>query len=260
MKERKYNIGDILENRYGDKYEIIDRGKKIKIKFLNTGYTKYSDSKEVSNGIIKDPLKPTIYDVGYIGEINKKYNKKDYIYIMSYSMWNKMIFRCYSPKSEIKNPTYKNVTVCEEWHNFQNFAKWYEENFPYHIKGIKFQLDKDLLQYNVDNKIYSPQTCVFLPDKVNSFLSIGYTTKIKSEHVGVNWHSRDNKYYVRCRDFLSNKVLNLGYYTNKEEAVKVYNKVKNKQINNVIEYLLNLNYLNPNLVYILENRKLGDEE
>ena len=259
MKKIEINIGDIFKNKNGSEFKITNtlNGNKFKIKFLNTaGFESEVSRKCILDGSVKDYYKLDVFSVACIGK--GEYNSLSHHVI--YNTWNGMLRRCYDKNPKYIREAYRNCSVCEEWLNFQNFAKWYEENFPYHIEGIKFQLDKDLLQHNVGNKIYSPQTCVFLPDKVNSFLSIGYTTKIKSEHVGVNWHSRYNKYYVRCRDFLSNKVLNLGYYTNKEEAVKVYNKVKNKQINNVIEYLLNLNYLNPNLVYILENRKLGDDK
>ena len=42
------------------------------------------------------------------------------------------------------NKNYLDVTVCEEWHNFQNFAKWFYENY-YEISGEKMRLDKDIL-------------------------------------------------------------------------------------------------------------------
>ena len=47
-----------------------------------------------------------------------------------------------------------------EWHNFQNFAQWHEENY---IEG--FVLDKDILQKG--NKIYSPENCCFVPNEIN---------------------------------------------------------------------------------------------
>ena len=78
-----------------------------------------------------------------------------------YDTWVGMIRRCYSEKSLIKRPTYKDVTICEEWYNFQNFAKWFENNY---VEGL--HLDKDLL--SKEKKIYSPKSCCFITLQNNS--------------------------------------------------------------------------------------------
>lgn len=75
-----------------------------------------------------------------------------------------MLRRCYDKQFQERQPTYKGCIVCEEWYNFQNFAKWFDENY-YEIEGEKIALDKDLLKLN--NKIYSPSTCCFLPQRIN---------------------------------------------------------------------------------------------
>ena len=72
-----------------------------------------------------------------------------------------MLRRCYG--NEYKFRTYKDVEVCEEWLNFQNFKKWYIENLW--DCDEKLCLDKDIIKQN--NKIYSPQTCVIVPNKIN---------------------------------------------------------------------------------------------
>ena len=115
---------------------------------------------QIKNGQVKNPYHKSVYGVGcigigkYVAHVKRKPTK-------SYDTWIGMLRRCYSEKSFIRRPTYKDVTVCEEWHNFQTFAKWYEENY---IEG--FHLDKDLLSKG--NKIYSPETCCFISLEDNS--------------------------------------------------------------------------------------------
>lgn len=59
---------------------------------------------------------------------------------------------------------YKDVTVCKEWWSYQNFAKWYDEHF-YEVEGDIMCLDKDILIPG--NKIYRPEACCFLPNRLN---------------------------------------------------------------------------------------------
>lgn len=80
-----------------------------------------------------------------------------------YSCWVSMLERCYSEKFHKNHPTYKDCYVCDEWLIFSNFKSWMETQ-DYEGKA----LDKDLLVYQ--NKVYSPETCVFIPKELNSFL------------------------------------------------------------------------------------------
>ena len=112
------------------------------------------------NGLIKNPYDKNVFGMGYIGE--GKYNKKDYEKI--YNTWSDMLRRCYEPYFINKNLAYIDCYVHDEWHNFQNFAKWYEENY-YEIKEQRMCLDKDIL--NKGNKIYSSETCLIVPQVIN---------------------------------------------------------------------------------------------
>ena len=75
-----------------------------------------------------------------------------------------MLRRCYDAYYINRCLTYKDCYVCDEWLNFQNFAKWYEDNY-YECNGEEMSLDKDILIKG--NKIYSPNTCVFTPQRIN---------------------------------------------------------------------------------------------
>lgn len=78
--------------------------------------------------------------------------------------WKSMLARCYSAVHQKTHPTYIGCTVCEEWLTFSNFKAWMEKQ---DWKGR--HLDKDLLTKG--NRVYSPDTCIFVPNDVNQLVS-----------------------------------------------------------------------------------------
>ena len=129
---------------------------KVYIEFLLTGYKMTTQSCCVKDGRVKDKLYPSVYGVGFIGAGVYK-TSIDGKSLKVGSLWRSMIRRCYSAESLKINPTYINCSVCEEWHNFQNFAKWFDINY---VEGL--HIDKDIKQSGVESKIYSPETCRFV--------------------------------------------------------------------------------------------------
>lgn len=103
-----------------------------------------------------------VYGVGVNDYDSDVYNNK--IPLNSYKSWGHMIERCYSPRFQIRNPTYIGCSVCDEWLLFSNFKKWFDENY---VDG--FALDKDILVEG--NKVYSPDTCRFVPQYLNNLLN-----------------------------------------------------------------------------------------
>lgn len=85
----------------------------------------------------------------------------------SYNAWHGMMMRCYCEKFNKDKLSYKDCVVCNEWHNLFIFDKWYRENF-YSIPDQRMELDKDIIQKG--NKIYSPDTCVFVPQRINTLI------------------------------------------------------------------------------------------
>ena len=81
-----------------------------------------------------------------------------------YRKWKGMLERCYSKKRLERCPIYEGCSVYDEWKYFSNFRKWMEKQ-----EWVGRSLDKDFLIEG--NKIYSPSTCVFVPDKVNLFIT-----------------------------------------------------------------------------------------
>ena len=108
------------------------------------------------------------YGIGYIGDGKYKSRDENKKKTKAYNTWGHMLRRCYDPYYLNEHPTYRDCIVCEEWHNFQNFAKWFYENY-YECNDEQMQLDKDILIKG--NKIYSPNTCILVPKRINSLFT-----------------------------------------------------------------------------------------
>lgn len=141
-----------------------------------------------------------------------KYNEKGVKYLFwtcpYFNIWKGMVSRCYNKKNLIKRPHYKGITVCDDWLVFSNFKLWMEQQ---DCEGM--HLDKDLLQIGVEDKVYSPNTCLFIEKSVNSFFT-RYGNK--SFITGANWDKHANKYLAK--GFYNGKHFNLGRYKTQEEA------------------------------------------
>ena len=187
--------------------------------------TKYRSFK---NGGIKCPYDPSVYGVGYLGE--GKYTATENGKINEYyNIWHDMIKRCYDPKSQKRNPTYKGCEVEDHLLNFQNMAEWLNENY-YKIPGETMCLDKDILCKG--NKVYSRETCIFVPQRIN--LLFTKSDKARGDNpIGVIPVPSGN-YRVMCHDGHGGRD-NLGTYSTKEEGFQAYKDYKENVIKVVIE-------------------------
>lgn len=150
----------------------------------------------------------------------------------AYRLWIGMIRRCYDKKSLELYPSYKGVEVCEDWHNYQNFAKWAYQQWNAFKDG--FNLDKDLLV--VGSKIYSPDTCSFVPREINS---ISITRRNHRGDLPIGVVSKAGKYSAKISIF--NKVVHLGTFDCMIEAFKAYKKAKEdhiKELANIWKHVL----------------------
>ncbi len=109
-----------------------------------------------------------------------------------YNSWKSIFIRCYSPSFHIKRPTYIGCTVSEEWHTLSNYKVWFDENY---VDG--WQLDKDLLFPR--NKIYSAETCLFLPLALNSLFTLRHNDRGELP-LGVHYHTANKCYRAGCKN------------------------------------------------------------
>ena len=203
----------------------------ITVQFKTTGElikTTYSCFKK---GGVKSHFTPSVYSVGIIG--NEKTIDENGKAIKSYSVWNSMLRRCYSGKEQKKHPTYKDCSVCKEWLNYSDFKEWFDNNY-YEINGEQMCLDKDILMKG--NKIYSHDTCVFVPQNINKLFT--KSNKARGKYpIGVSFCKDKNKYQAHCRIFYNGKSQKkfLGLYNTIDDAFKVYKQFKENYIKQVAE-------------------------
>jgi len=148
-------------NNYGD-FKVLEyiNYKNVKIMFISTGYITTTQASNIDRGAVKDVFYPSIFGIGFVGKGSHKLNIDGHN-TKPYSAWVNMLKRCYDKELHSKHPTYKDCSVCEEWHNFQMFAEWFELNY---IEG--YHLDKDI---KIDgNKVYSPSSCLFVSQSENA--------------------------------------------------------------------------------------------
>ncbi len=190
-------------------------------------------------GNIRSYNYPTVYGMGYLGG-NYYNNSKDRFV---YKVWNHMLERCYTEKYHQLFPTYIGCTVCEEWLNFQNFAQWYYDNLWLDLEIGK--LDKDILFKH--NKIYSPQTCVIVDNRINCLFTkndknrgifpIGVSEDSRSHNIRTFLYDTNGKRFCKYVPLSNNKELDVQiafdwYKTNKEWYIKqIANEYKLKYTN-----------------------------
>lgn len=181
----------------------------------------------IRKGTVRYPLHPSVVGgKGYLG-IGKHKATIDNAPSEVYKIWKRMLVRAYDPKYHERQPTYKDVTVHPDWHNFQIFAEWfyYESNYQ---EG--WHLDKDLL--SGESKVYSKSTCIFIPQALNNFM-IGTPSTNTSGYLGVSWSKRRNKWLASIR--IDNKLKQLGCFETKEEASETYKMARTIRVKEIQE-------------------------
>lgn len=189
-------------------------------------YIKKSERKEIRNHTLRSPYDLSIFNIGYIGNTDITMPSRTNTEF-AYRYYKHMFERCYSTVYSKKYKSYKNCTVDPYFYNFQNFYKWFIDNY-YTIDNEIIALDKDILIKN--NKVYGPNTCIFVPQYINNLF-----TKRKSERgslpIGVS--KNGNRFYSsmhRC-----NKTINIGSYATPEEAFYAYKREKEKEIKRIAD-------------------------
>lgn len=136
--------------------------------------------------------------------------------------WLNMLKRCYSKGWHERHPSYIGCSVCLEWLDFQVFAEWLTTN-DFYID--KYQLDKDILFSG--NKVYSPETCVLIPQEINKLLTD--RRNHRGEHpLGVFWKTASGKYVSQIN--IDGKRKHLGYFDCPHEAHLAYVVEKEAQV------------------------------
>ncbi|ANI33817.1 hypothetical protein AA098_10125 [Pseudomonas sp. JY-Q] len=137
-----------------------------------------------------------------------------------YKAWTGMLERCYSEKFQIRNPTYHDCSAASDWLTFSSFRAWMstQDHEGKH-------LDKDLLVPG--NKVYSPDTCAFIPPDLNRFMVDSQAIR-GDLPIGVSWHKARHRFVAQCRNPFTGRHEFLGYHTSASEAHQAWREHKHR--------------------------------
>lgn len=136
-----------------------------------------------------------------------------------YTVWYSMIRRCYSGKQRC----YEDCSVIKEWHYFLNFKKWMIKQ-----KWYGNVLDKDILI--IGNKIYSPDTCIFVMQDINKLFNLQNRKRGKYA-IGVSASGNTGKFRASIRIYGKNK--HLGVFDTEQKAKESYLVAKSNHIRDI---------------------------
>lgn len=220
-----------MDNYYKNLYPLNnDQYQALKRYFKRTG----DDSEEIIVKIMNDIqykpdnwsakcMNPTMCGRGYHGRDDIDCTSRVYL------RWHDMMNRCYNEKFHERNPQYKECTVCEEWWNFSNFEKWYNDNW-YVIDTEKMELDKDILFKG--NNEYSPATCCIVPHGINT-LFLNCKKNRGNLPIGIYFDKDKRKYRVGMSYY--GIQMKIGTFDTEEEAFNGYKEYKEDFIKDIAE-------------------------
>lgn len=207
--------GEYFVEQYNTAHEVL-------IVFKQTGGRYTTSISNVKRYSVKDPLFPSILGVGVVGGLQVRSGG---VYEDSYLVWKSMLVRCYCQNYQQKFPSYIGCYVSEEFKHYINFKEWYDKQAN---KSKGWELDKDILFKG--NKIYSENTCCFVPQEINSLVS----SKKSSSGllpIGVTYKKQLKKYGANILEWgIYNHI---GYYDTPGDAFQAYKVRKEAHIKDV---------------------------
>ena len=226
-------LGETVMQKCGEVAYIVEyvNSKDITVQFKETGELVKVEYGNFVKGNVKSHFTPSVFGVGIKG-LEPTVDENGEV-LDSYNCWIGMLKRCYSAKYQEKRPTYKGCSVCDEWLYYSNFKNWYNENY-YEIDNKTSQLDKDVLIKG--NKVYSPETCVFVPNFINTLFIKSQKSRGKFP-IGVCYHKASKKYQAGLSVFKNGKSTfkAIGCFNTVNEAFEAYKKAKEDYIKEVAD-------------------------
>ena len=226
MKTKQIETGDVFPTNEGGSVTVLQyqNSKAVTVKHNDTnGHIVVVQASNLRRGRVKNPYHRSIFGIGFVGVGNHlvSVNGKN---APAYKTWARMLERCYDSKLHARCPTYIGCSVHPDWHNFQNFAEWFERQYWAEC----WQLDKDLIAEG--NKIYSADTCTFVPQQLNTLL----TDRGASRGDLPQGVARDRKAY-KAQIRVDGKQHHLGTHATPEEAFEVYKLAKEANVKRMAE-------------------------
>ena len=239
----KDNIGKVYPTTSFGDVKVIKyfNYKEVMVEFLNTGNRAIFRAYHIKHGRCRDKFAPSVFGKGIVGD---NITKIKGVTTKLYNLWGGMLERCYSTTLHKKYPTYIGCSVSEDWLYLDNFKEWF---YIHYKEG--FELDKDLLVEG--NKLYSEDTCVFVPKTLNNLIKYNNTLKQKDLPTSVRTYS--GKFYSYTSDRKC-----LGSFSSPEDAFMAYKKWKEDRICSLAKHYLEEGSISIELYNVLISYEVKD--
>lgn len=214
-------IGESFTNKFGSVAKITEYidANHVTIEFQDENKANITTCYgNLQKGDFKNPYEKIVFGIGCIGNTQSRIQNGEKK--KSYTIWYAMMQRCYKECFE-KKTTYIDCIVCDEWLCYENFEKWFDKNY-YEIPDEIMDLDKDIL--SKENKMYSPDTCIFVPQQINKYFVKRAPSK-NGYPLGV-YKNKSGTYGARAT--YTNK--RIGTFATAEEASNAYRQIKTESL------------------------------
>ena len=228
-RKAMYYYGKVFLSNDNGYYQIVlaNNIERMKAIFLTTNTEVWVSADQVDNSTVFDRYFPTVCGVGHLGEYSTL--DKDGNTTKEYTAWRCMLERCYGTK-ELE--AYKYCIVSEEFHNASYFKDWYNKQYGAHRED--FHLDKDIL--SGDCKVYAEDTCVLVPQEVNSLFVKHNNKKVKSNlPTGVRYNPKHTSRPFTAMYSGHGGEKHMSYHDNEWSAFLAYKQAKENRAKELAE-------------------------
>ena len=158
-----------------------------------------------------------VYDIGIK---DREYPAwKDGKSVKEYVAWCGMLYRC-TQKYWDKYPTYIGTTCSNNFKHYSYFYEWCQKQIGFDKDN--YQLDKDIMIRG--NKLYSEDTCCFVPRDINVLFTNRKALRGKYL-IGASLQKRTGRFQASCKDG-TGKLKYLGIFSTQEQAFEAYKSFK----------------------------------
>ena len=231
-----------MSNNYGPFKitQILDKPpytrQKVIIEFINTKFQKEVLLSNAYKGNVKDDSILALNSVSHFTsnqlDILIEHKLRETIHCV--------ITRCTNPHhKEYNNYGAIGVKVCDRWMDSSNFihdAKFLPQYEKFYKNPYMYELDKDYLQFNIakSNRIYSPETCMWLYVRDNINLKIienSQNANLSSQYYGVckikdKWYMSITCNTYKIDMYFNNEIAAANAYNYWFEKLHLYELVK----------------------------------
>lgn len=171
---------------------------------------------------------------GYFSKpFNVEYARRD----KCYKTWEKMLFNCFGANSLKEKPT-----ICDEWLDYFEFKKWWDENYYEMGNGtLEMCFTKNFMSF--DNNRYSPELCAVIPRFLMTVLKTKRTNIERinkgrnGEEIPSGFTYVDGKMGGKYSAFVQTDVerLYVGMADTLEELIEPYKIIKEDYVHGLAE-------------------------